>query len=165
MSKVINLFGGPGCGKSTLAARIFSILKLKDISCELINEYAKIAIQDDHKKVLENQIYVFGKQFHRQWRLYNKVDYIITDSPTILGVFYKSEDNPELDALILSEFKKVNNVNFLLKRKTIFEENGRRHDIEQSLMYDKLIKEYLDVHNLPYVEIDPDDIEQIIKLI
>jgi adenylate kinase family enzyme len=44
MSKVINLFGGPGCGKSTLAARIFSILKLKDISCELINEYAKIAI-------------------------------------------------------------------------------------------------------------------------
>jgi hypothetical protein len=65
----------------------------------------------------------------------------------------------------LSEFKKVNNVNFLLKRKTIFEENGRRHDIEQSLMYDKLIKEYLDVHNLPYVEIDPDDIEQIIKLI
>lgn len=38
---VINLFGGPGSGKSTGAAYIFSQLKMKGINCELITEYAK----------------------------------------------------------------------------------------------------------------------------
>lgn len=31
--KIINLFGGPGSGKSTTAAFIFSQLKINNISC------------------------------------------------------------------------------------------------------------------------------------
>jgi adenylate kinase family enzyme len=31
--KVINFFGGPGSGKSTAAATIFSQLKINNISC------------------------------------------------------------------------------------------------------------------------------------
>lgn len=38
---VINLFGGPSAGKSTLAAGVFYNLKCMGINCELITEYPK----------------------------------------------------------------------------------------------------------------------------
>ena len=40
---IINLLGGPGCGKSTIAALIFAKLKLheKKYSVEYVQEYAK----------------------------------------------------------------------------------------------------------------------------
>ena len=41
MTKVINLFGGPGAGKSTTAAGLFYEMKVRDIKCELVTEYAK----------------------------------------------------------------------------------------------------------------------------
>jgi hypothetical protein len=39
--KVLNLFAGPGAGKSTTAAGRVQYLKLADGSCELITEVAK----------------------------------------------------------------------------------------------------------------------------
>lgn len=41
MKLVINFFGGPGCGKSTMASRLFSELKSKGVKCEYVTEYAK----------------------------------------------------------------------------------------------------------------------------
>ena len=38
---VINLIGGPGCGKSTIAAELFSRLKKMGVTCELVTEYIK----------------------------------------------------------------------------------------------------------------------------
>ena len=38
---IINLFGGPGTGKSTGAAYIFAKLKMCGVNCELITEFAK----------------------------------------------------------------------------------------------------------------------------
>jgi adenylate kinase family enzyme len=44
---VVNLIGGPGVGKSILAADLFSALKKKNISCDVSWEYIK-------KKLREN---------------------------------------------------------------------------------------------------------------
>ena len=41
---VINLFGGPGVGKSTLCASVFAKLKIMGIDCEMATEYAKGAM-------------------------------------------------------------------------------------------------------------------------
>lgn len=38
---VINLFAGPGSGKSTTCAGVFNKLKLAGINCEMALEYAK----------------------------------------------------------------------------------------------------------------------------
>lgn len=38
---IVNLFAGPGAGKSTGAAYIFSKLKLAGIDCEYVSEFAK----------------------------------------------------------------------------------------------------------------------------
>ena len=45
--KVINLFGGPGCGKSTTAADLFARMKLRGLSVELVTEYAKDVVWDE----------------------------------------------------------------------------------------------------------------------
>ena len=38
---VVNLFGGPGCGKSTTAAWLFNQLKERGINCEYVTEFPK----------------------------------------------------------------------------------------------------------------------------
>ena len=38
---VINLFGGPGCGKSTTMARLFADLKARGYNVEMVSEFAK----------------------------------------------------------------------------------------------------------------------------
>ena len=38
---VINLYGGPCCGKSTVSAGLFYELKCLGVECELTGEYAK----------------------------------------------------------------------------------------------------------------------------
>ena len=40
-SLTVNLFGGPGTGKSTTSAAVFSLLKMHGVNAELITEFAK----------------------------------------------------------------------------------------------------------------------------
>lgn len=62
---IVNLYGAPGSGKSTAAAYIFSKLKMQGVKCELVTEVAKDLVWDENAKALQNQAYVFGKQFYR----------------------------------------------------------------------------------------------------
>ena len=62
---VVNLFAGPGSGKSTTCAGVFSKLKLAGVNCEMALEYAKDKVWENSLDVLDDQIYVFGKQLHR----------------------------------------------------------------------------------------------------
>ena len=86
---VINLYGGPGCGKSTTAAALFVYMKLKGYNVELVTEYAKDLVWDNRlEDMLDQQEYIFAKQNHRLHRLREKVNYAITDSPLLLSIVY-----------------------------------------------------------------------------
>ena len=91
---LINLFGGPGAGKSTGAAYIFSKLKMAGVNAELVTEFAKDKVWEGNKEVFKNQAYIFGKQYFKISRCADKVDVIITDSPLLLSIVYN--DNPVL---------------------------------------------------------------------
>ena len=43
---VINLFSGPGVGKSTTAAMVFAKLKMNGVDCEMALEFAKEKVWD-----------------------------------------------------------------------------------------------------------------------
>ena len=153
-SLVINLFGGPGSRKSTMAADIFARLKWAGVNCELATEYAKDKVWEgtqltENKEwkanvpTLDNQLYVFGKQHHRIFRLLGKVDVIITDSPILLTILYDKKKNEILKQLVLSEFRNFNNLNLFVKRQSDYNPMGRMQTADQAIELDEQIKSIL----------------------
>jgi adenylate kinase family enzyme len=65
---VVNLFAGPGSGKSTFCASVFAKLKILGIDSEMSLEYAKDIVWEESYQKLDHQIYIFGKQLHRLQR-------------------------------------------------------------------------------------------------
>ena len=152
----INLFGGPGVGKSTLCASIFTELKKQNIDCEMALEYVKELVFEESFKKIENQIYIFGKQHNRLMRLNGKVDVVITDSPLLNSIVYYLGDNPYFKDLILYEFQKLNTINYCIKRRFNYEENGRMQTLDKAIEVDVDYKKLLDENEIPYNEIDGD---------
>ena len=84
--KVVNLIGGPGTGKSVTAASLFAKLKKQGINCEYVTEFAKDLVWSERFPEMKDQIYIFGKSYHKLWKLDGKVDVAILDSPLILSL-------------------------------------------------------------------------------
>jgi tRNA uridine 5-carbamoylmethylation protein Kti12 len=159
---VINLFGGPGCGKSTIAAELFAILKKQGYECELVTEYAKDKVWEESYKTLENQIYVFAKQLHRMWRLKDKVQFIITDSPLPLSIIYDRDKNEDLKNLIITTFNSFDNINIVINRSTVYNQNGRYQNEEQANEIDNQIRELLISYLIPFISRDINDVVETI---
>jgi deoxyadenosine/deoxycytidine kinase len=150
---IVNLLAGPGAGKSTLAASIFAELKWRDVECELATEYAKDLVWEKRHNTLSNQIYVFGKQHHRLFRLLGQVDVIVTDSPLFLTPIYAPELKT-LTKLAMEEIDKLNNLNVFIARKKKYNPNGRNQNRAQAVEIDEKIKSFLDTNKVPYIEIE-----------
>ena len=149
--KVINLFGGPGSGKSTTAAGLFHLMKVAGYSVELVTEFAKDLTWDDSQNVLKDQMLVFAEQNHRLWRLEGKVDFAITDSPLLLShIYYDLVGNCEFyNELQLGNkfldwvdntFLNYDNINFFIRRVKPYIEIGRNQNEEESDMLSHRIK-------------------------
>ena len=104
----INIIGSPCSGKSTVAANLFAELKKLGTEAELITEYAKDCVWENSIDTLEDQIFVFGNQFHRQKRIDGKVQFAVNDSPFLLSSIYNKMDSIYLDKLIIEQYKKFN---------------------------------------------------------
>lgn len=149
---VINLFGSPGTGKSTLSAYIFSKLKLMGVNCELVSEFAKDLVWEENYTALENQLYISGHQSYKLSKLKGKVDVVIVDSPLILGGFYNHDENinEDLNKLLLKIFNSYNNMNFFLKRVKKYNPAGRIQTEEESNEIAKELLDLIDNFNLDY---------------
>ena len=150
---VVNLFAGPGAGKSTAAAYIFSQLKMKGINCELITEFAKDKTWEKNYSALRCQEYVFGKQSYKMDRCRDQVDVIITDSPLPLGIFYNQ--NPVLgrhyESLVMDVFNTYDNLNFFINRKKPYNPVGRNQTEEEAKEIDDRIKTFCQEHDISYL--------------
>ena len=149
MTLVVNLYGGPGTGKSTLAAKLFSDLKWSGCECELITEYAKKLVWQEATKILDDQIYVFGKQQHMFQILNGQVDVIITDSPILLSIIYGRKfgtwmQRDSLNRLIVRTYEVYDNLDIFLKRSKPYVETGRQQTHEEAKAIDKEIWSLLD---------------------
>lgn len=142
-TKIINLFGGPGCGKSTSAAGLFYKMKNSGLSVELINEYAKDLTWEERHGTLACQPYVFGKQLWKIQRLIGQVDYVITDSPLLLSVIYNTSYPESFNLTVKSIFSSFDNLNFLLRRKKKYVEVGRNQTEKEAIAIDGKIENLL----------------------
>ena len=177
MSKLINLFGGPGIGKSSIAAGLFYKMKKKHISCNNPYEFPKVLAWDKNNEAIKDQLYVIANQHRGIAQSYGKVDYIIVDSPILFSTVYHgyyTKDYPvefygeSFHKLIVDIHKKYDNVNILLER-TMNEinEEERFQNIEESLELDRLIKESLVKYDEPYhtVKVGKHTVKDIMKLV
>lgn len=147
---VINLIGGPGSGKSTIAAGLFYELKKKGYLCELVTEYAKDKVWEESYKTLDDQIYVFGKQFHRMFRVKDKVDVIITDSPLPLSIIYDKGESKYFHKLVIEQYNNFKNIMVFVDRETKYENEGRMQTEDEARMIDERIKHVLNLHDINY---------------
>lgn len=147
---VVNLYGGPGCGKSTTAAGVFFELKTRGINSELAAEFAKDLTWENRHHTLLDQIYVFGKQFYRIFRLLGKVDVIVTDSPIILSLVYDAEKRESLKTLALDEHRKMWSYNILLNRKKTYNPKGRNQTEDEAKVLDKRIYDLLSTNGIGF---------------
>lgn len=139
---VVNLYGGPGTGKSTTAAGIFYYLKSMDFTAELVSEFAKDLVWEQRHRTLEDQVYVFGKQQHRLTRLLGEVDVVITDSPIMLTPVY-SRGHAALNDLAYDLHKKMKTLDIFLARDNSahpYNERGRYQDLAGAEKVDRAIR-------------------------
>lgn len=150
MAVVINLFGGPGCGKSTTMARLFSDLKQMGYNCEMVTEFAKDLVYENRMDTMKDELYIFAKQNHRLFRVKDKVDIIITDRPLLLTCIYDSlygYNDKDLHQLVRTTFSRYNNINIMLKPVDVdYKTEGRLQDEEESDNISDLILLELDMY-------------------
>lgn len=148
---IVNLFGGPGCGKSTGAAYVFTRLKEAGVNCELVTEFAKDLVWDGRKDELADQVLVFAVQRHRLNRLRGKVDVVVTDSPLLLSAVYYRDGqdiDEEFGALVTKSHFENPSLNVFVKRTKPYQKTGRNEseaeakekDDEIRYLFEKFLK-------------------------
>ena len=150
--KVINLFGGPGAGKSTTAAGLFHLMKFAGMSVELVTEYAKEMTWEKRHNILSDQLYILAKQYRRVKRLQGEVEFVVTDSPFLLCILYRRDDYSEtLDRLVLELWNQYENLNFYLERVKPYVALGRSQAEAEARKIDVSTKDLLTRFNVPFV--------------
>lgn len=148
---VVNLFGGPGTGKSTTAAGVFSKLKKLGINAELSIEFAKDLTWSQRHVALRDQIYIFGKQHHKLFILREDLDVIVTDSPLLLSCIYANNNYPEcFHNTVKWAFDSNNNVNIFLTRDKPYSSKGRNQTESESKEIDREIQQFLILNNYDF---------------
>jgi len=179
MSKIINLFGGPGIGKSSIASGLTYKLKKKHITCDNPYEFPKLLAWDENHSAIRDQLYVLANQHRGIVKSYGKVDYIILDSPILLSLtyrnYYKSNEYPatlygvSFDKLVLDTFNQYDNINILLERSDegSHNEKERYQTLEESKKLDKAIELSMITNNIPYyvVKVGKNTIKDILKIL
>lgn len=159
----INFYSGPGGGKSTIAAWLFSELKRRNFSVEHVNEYVKGWAYQKRQINKYDQLYLFGKQHQMEYKfLSNGVEHIITDSPCLLSAVYADVNGCKELSHYLGEICKIYeedypSLNIFLDRgSNPYDATGRWQTKEQALELDRqiytFVREYTDgiLHSIPF---------------
>ena len=164
MKKIVNLYGGPGSGKSTNAAHLFALAKQNDINAELVREYIKNWVWEGRQIQPGDQIYIAAKQSKLERVCLKDVDLIVTDSPMMLSQYYEEKyDNtyPVCKHIIQKHNEIVADHGFeqlhvFLQRTKKYNPKGRTQTEEESKQVDLELKNLLISNNIEFKEVVAD---------
>jgi hypothetical protein len=152
--KVVNLFAGPGVGKSTNGAVLYGLLSMAGFRAEYVPEFAKFLTWQKHEAALRDQLYLFAKQDHRLEVLRNApLDFVIMDGPLPNAVLYlKADYFPSFEPLVMEVFASYQNVNFFLDRNPdfIYQPIGRNQTEQEAQLLSTQTLALLEKHSVPY---------------
>lgn len=174
MSKLISIIGAPQSGKSTIASSVQSKLKKLHKNSMFVGEAATDYIANNGVPTTPtDQIIIFYKQLEKEKMFLNIKDYIICDSSTLLNYFYFRSLFPNplsaKDITTINHIQKeiLNTINSWYRiyyvppiYKTDTKDGIRFHDNEEIRKIDRLIKSYLEIENIPYIDLSNVDIDK-----
>jgi hypothetical protein len=153
-------------------------MKKHHMNVEYTYEFPKEVAWEGNVSQLSDQFFITANQHRNISRLYGKVEYIIVDSPIVLGCFYEQRygsDYPSsfygmtgLSKFLWNLFRQYDNINILLTRNNeTYDQNGRLQDLHEAKEIDNDIKETLLVNSIPFVEfcVDTNTATDIFKYI
>lgn len=165
---IVNIYGGPCAGKSTTALQLVAELKKLGYHADYVSEVAKeLVYAKDFEHLdgtLKNQSKILSEQKRRLDIMLDNVDVVVTDSPLLLNTVYLKENAPEYIESVFSQYENYNNYNVVVERdlSVKFEQEGRIHNLEESIKKDGEINTLLDSHNIDYQRFDRNNIAGIL---
>lgn len=171
---IINLYGGPGTGKSTSAAYLYYLLKKDGANVELVREYVKDWAWEKRTINTYDQIYFLGKQVRRESMLYGKVDWIVTDSPVMMNLYYAQKYcthtlGEGVRSASLAFYRQAkedghHHIHVFLKRTKPYVAEGRYQTEAEAREIDDGIKRVLYDLKIPTVDLTPDEADLLAGL-
>jgi len=165
---VINLLGGSGIGKSTTASKLFGTMKDKKFNVELVREYIKEWCWAERVITPFIQSITYGVQLEKESQLYNKLDFIVTDSPLLLYPIYQKYNygHDAIKQQILADMNvakdmNVDHINFILSRTKDFDTKGRFETEDQAKEVDVLVRSFMIDNNIPFVDVTCEDNKRV----
>ncbi len=156
----VNLYAGPGVGKSVTAARLYAELKLRGVHAELVSEYAKELV---YLGILEQKAQedILKEQLRRQGLLQGQALVVVTDSPVPMSLVYAKRlvGDPvtmsRLRSLLEEGTNGWLNLDVLLNRDLSkgFETEGRGQTAAESMLVHRQISHFLCQHSPRHIEL------------
>ena len=147
---VINLYGSPCSGKSTIASGLFYKMKLAGFNVELASEWIKGKVYEEAPYPFTDQLYTFANQNKIIRQMVGKVDYVICDSPLLQTCIYQTREPKIYNQMAYEYYSLYRNIDVVLKRNHEFRQEGRIHTEAQSVVIDEKIKEFLQELSVDY---------------
>ena len=169
-SKLVTIIGAPASGKSTLATDVYTELKKLGKNSIFIQEAATDYIAEyGIPNTPIDQMTIFYKQTNREMMFVNSKEYIICDSSGILNYFYfrrlfqnplSNKDIATINHLQKEILKTLNSWTYIFYVPPIPtnpNDGIRYHNEEDIKNLDMWIKSYLEIENIPYIDLSKID--------
>ena len=160
MVRRINFFGGPGVGKSTMAAWAFAQLKGVGVNdVELVSEWIKGWAWDRQVPRSYDQLYVFAKQLRMEDRVLRHGACIVSDSPLMLQLAYVRKYSPWMYTSLMQICQLFDQrypaLNFYVEREVEYKQAGRYENEAQAIDMDNEILGILNAECHGFLKIKP----------
>lgn len=161
-TRVINIIGGPGCGKSLFTAAIVLYLSLHHKTVELIPDFAKSLVWQKDYEALRNQYSIGRRQYDMMALLDGQVQFLINECSLPQMMYYNEHyadnicDVDKTREHLLGWYKQFNNVNILVERaEQPYVHTGRFQSEEQAREVDLGLRGVLVHHGMPFTLLKP----------
>lgn len=172
----IGIIGAPSAGKTSTAAGLTLLIKdNKKHTCHHVTEFATDFLQKhNHEISMVEQLIFLNEQMRREHLASLKNDIVITDSPLLLCYLYARNLNNRSQSHTLAISYIYENIlshlttydYIVFKELKDFKTNGiRRNDPKEAEKINRQIRNFLDDHNILYIDGTNLNIKQLYKLI
>ena len=162
-TKVVNIIGGPGCGKSLFSAAIMLHLHQHHKTVEQLPDHARLLVWRGDHDALRNQYQIALQQFRMLELLHTQVQYLVCECSLPQLLYYNAHyadnvcDIARTRAQILQWYGRHDNINVLVERGDgPYVQAGRRQDEEGARAVDRALRVLLDQEHIAHTIVRAD---------